>query len=83
MYSDTLFVCEYLKSKLEHCCYLTVTVQLLLLVIYWWSLEQASYFTVGTQVGGAHLSRARLFLKFFWNISFALRHTKMLFCKIL
>lgn len=35
VYSDTqLFVNMYLKSKLKHCCYLTVTVKLLLLVIY-------------------------------------------------
>lgn len=29
----------YLKSKLNHCCYLTVTVKLLLSVIYWRSGE--------------------------------------------
>lgn len=32
----------YLKSKLNHCCYLTVTVNLLLSVIYWRSGERAA-----------------------------------------
>lgn len=38
VYSDIqilFFVNMYLKSELKHCCYLTVTVKVLLSVIYW------------------------------------------------
>lgn len=38
VYSDTQILCfvnMYLKSELKHCCYLTVTVKVLLSVIYW------------------------------------------------
>lgn len=78
-----LFVNMYLKSKLKHCCYLTVTVKLLLLVIYWWSCKQASYFTPGAQVvgvgwGGGAFVKGTAFLKFLWNISFALRHKNVI-----
>lgn len=78
VYSDTLlFVNMYLKTKLKHCCYLTVTVKLLLLVIYLWSCKEANYFAVGAQIGGkcgGTFIKGTAFLKFFWNISFALRH---------
>lgn len=61
MYSDQLLcVNMYLKSKLKHCCYLTVTVKLLCLVIYWWPGKQATHFIGKVEVkGGIKGSGAR------------------------
>lgn len=50
VYSDTQILCcvnMYLKSELKHCCYLTVTVKVLLSVIYWRPpRKRAACFTV-------------------------------------
>lgn len=72
----------YLKSKLNHCCYLTVTVKLLLSVIYWRSGERAAplYSRVTDPPEGGKKRRGRGSpLTFFRNISFALRHKNVLY----